>query len=75
MKNLQKMGGIAALYEAAAYIVAMVGFLLIVDVAGVMGFLYGYPVTSALRAFEGRLAHNCKDGDRLRAYLGWSGNR
>ncbi len=35
MKNLQKMGGIAALYEAAAYIVAMVGFLLIVDVAGV----------------------------------------
>ena len=35
MKNLQKMGGIAALYEAAAYIVAMVGFLVVVDVAGV----------------------------------------
>jgi hypothetical protein len=35
MKNLQKMGGIAALYEAAAYVVAMVGFLLVVDVAGV----------------------------------------
>ena len=35
MKNLQKMGGIAALYEAAAYMVAMVGFLVVVDVAGV----------------------------------------
>jgi hypothetical protein len=36
MKDLQKMGGIAALYEAAAYVVAMVGFLLIVDVSGVV---------------------------------------
>lgn len=36
MKNLQKMGGIAALYEAAAYIVGMVGFLLVVDVSGVV---------------------------------------
>ena len=36
MKKLQKMGGIAALYEAAAYIVAMVGFLLVVDVSGVV---------------------------------------
>src|SRR4030066_573271 len=35
MKNLQKMGGIAALYEAAAYIVGMVGFLTVVDVSGV----------------------------------------
>ena len=35
MKNLQKMGGIAALYEAAAYIVGMVGFLFVVDVSGV----------------------------------------
>ncbi|HSR33343.1 MAG TPA: DUF4386 family protein [Anaerolineae bacterium] len=35
MKNLQKMGGIAALYEAASYVVAMVGFLLVVDVSGV----------------------------------------
>ena len=33
--NLQKIGGIAALYEAAAYIVGMVGFLTIVDVSGV----------------------------------------
>ncbi|UCG26274.1 MAG: DUF4386 family protein, partial [Chloroflexota bacterium] len=33
--NLQRMGGIAALYEAAAYIVGMVGFLTVVDVAGV----------------------------------------
>lgn len=31
MKNLQKMGGIAALYEAAAYLLAIVGYLLIVD--------------------------------------------
>ena len=30
------MGGIAALYEAAAYIVGMVGFLLLVDVSGVV---------------------------------------
>jgi hypothetical protein len=35
MMNLQKMGGIAALYEAAAYVVAMVGFLLVVDVSTV----------------------------------------
>jgi hypothetical protein len=35
MKNLQKMGGIAALYVAAAYIVGLVGFLTVVDVAGV----------------------------------------
>jgi hypothetical protein len=30
MKNLQKMGGIAALYAGAAYVVGMMGFLLIV---------------------------------------------
>lgn len=36
MKNLQKMGGIAALYSAAAYVVGMVGFLLVVDVASVV---------------------------------------
>jgi len=35
MKNLQKMGGIAALYEAAAYIVGMIGFLAVVDVESV----------------------------------------
>ncbi|MBK5109103.1 MAG: hypothetical protein JJE12_13280, partial [Anaerolineales bacterium] len=35
MKNLQKMGGIAALYEAAAYVVGIVGFLFVVDVSGV----------------------------------------
>ena len=35
MKNLQKMGGVAALYEAAAYIVGMIGFLTVVDVSGV----------------------------------------
>ena len=33
--NLQKMGGIAALYEAAAYIVGMVGFLTVVNVSSV----------------------------------------
>jgi hypothetical protein len=36
MKSLQKMGGIAALYSAAAYVVGMVGFLLVVDVASVV---------------------------------------
>lgn len=35
MKGLQKMGGIAAIYEAAAYIVGMVGFLTVVDIAAV----------------------------------------
>ena len=35
MKGLQKMGGIAALYEAAAYIVGMIGFLAVVDVSSV----------------------------------------
>ena len=36
MKNLQKWGGLAALYEAAAYIFGMVFFLLIVDYSGVV---------------------------------------
>ena len=31
MKNLQKIGGIAALYEAAVYVLGMVFFLLVVD--------------------------------------------
>ncbi len=35
MKGLQKMGGIAALYEGAAYIVGMVFFLSVVDVSSV----------------------------------------
>jgi len=35
MMKLQKMGGIAALYEAAAYIVGMIGFLAVVDVSSV----------------------------------------
>ena len=35
MKNLQKMGGIAALYAGAAYVVGMVGFLAVVDVQSV----------------------------------------
>lgn len=35
MKGLQKIGGIASLYEAAAYIVGMIGFLTVVDVSGV----------------------------------------
>jgi len=36
MKNLQKMGGIAALYAGAAYVVGMVGFLTVVDVQSVV---------------------------------------
>ncbi|MEE9599983.1 MAG: DUF4386 family protein [Anaerolineales bacterium] len=35
MKNLQKMGGFAALYSGAALLVAMVGFLVVVDILGV----------------------------------------
>ncbi len=36
MKNLQKMGGIAALYEAAAYVFGMVGYILVVGIVGVV---------------------------------------
>jgi hypothetical protein len=36
MKNSQKMGGIAALYEAAVYVLGMVFFLLVVDYPGVV---------------------------------------
>ena len=36
MKKLQKMGGIAALYAAAAYLFAMVGYLLVLDILGVV---------------------------------------
>lgn len=35
MNTLQKLGGIAALYEAAAYIVGMIGFLTVVNVSSV----------------------------------------
>ena len=35
MKYSQKMGGVAALYEAAAYILGMIGFLTVVDVSSV----------------------------------------
>jgi hypothetical protein len=35
MKTLQKLGGISALYLAAAYIVGMIGFLAVVDVSSV----------------------------------------
>jgi hypothetical protein len=35
MKNLQKMGGFAALYSGAALLVAMVGFLVVVDILDV----------------------------------------
>ncbi len=36
MNNLQKMGGIAALYEAAAYVLGIIFFMLIVDYPGVV---------------------------------------
>jgi hypothetical protein len=36
VKKLQKMGGIAALYAAAAYLFAMVGYLLVLDILGVV---------------------------------------
>lgn len=36
MKNSQKMGGIAALYQAAAYLVTMVFFFLVVDYSSVV---------------------------------------
>lgn len=34
MKRLQKLGGVAALYEAVAYVIGMVFFLLVVDYQG-----------------------------------------
>ena len=36
MKHLQKVGGIAALYEAAAYLIAMVGYLLVLGTLDVV---------------------------------------
>lgn len=36
MKALQKMGGLAALYEAVAYVVAIIGYLLVVGDVGVV---------------------------------------
>ncbi len=36
MKDLQKMGGLAALYAGTAYVVGMVGFLLVVNISGVV---------------------------------------
>ena len=36
MKNLQKMGGVAALYEAAVYVLAMLFFLIVVDYPSVV---------------------------------------
>ena len=36
MMNLQKMGGIAALYEAATYVFSMVGYILVVGIVGVV---------------------------------------
>ena len=35
MKTLQKIGGLAALYLAAAYIIGMIGFLAVVDISSV----------------------------------------
>ena len=37
MKNLQKMGGLAALFLAAAYLIALVGYLLVLDTLGDVG--------------------------------------
>jgi len=34
MKDLQKMGGIAALYEAAAYVLGIVFFMFVIDYSG-----------------------------------------
>ena len=36
MKDLQKMGGIAALYEAAAYVLGIIFFILVVNYDGVV---------------------------------------
>jgi len=36
MKNLQKMGGIAALYEAAAYLIGLVGYILVIGTMDVV---------------------------------------
>jgi hypothetical protein len=51
MKKLQQMGGIAALYSAAAYIVGMVGFLLVVDVSGVVDPVEKVALMAANQAF------------------------
>jgi hypothetical protein len=47
MKNLQKMGGFAALYSGIALLVAMVGFLLVVGTLDVSELSWCWRSTSA----------------------------
>ncbi len=63
MKNLQKMGGIAALYEAAAYIVGMIGFLAVVDVSSVADPIQKVALMADNLAFLSML--------HLIVYVGW----
>jgi hypothetical protein len=51
MKKLQKLGGIAALYSAAAFVVGLVGFLLVVDVSGVADPVEKVALMAANQAF------------------------
>lgn len=51
MTTLQKLGGLAALYEAAAYIVGMIGLLAVVDVAGVADPVQQVALMAANQAF------------------------
>jgi hypothetical protein len=55
MRNLQKMGGVAALYEALAYVVAMVGYLFVVDYPSAVEPLQKVALLANHQAFLGIL--------------------
>ena len=55
MRNLQKMGGVAALYEALAYVVAMVGYLFVVDYPSAVEPLQKVALLANYQAFLGIL--------------------
>jgi hypothetical protein len=65
VRNLRKWGGIAALYEAAAYVVGMVGFLAVVDVSGVSDPLEQIALMADNQAFLSAL--------HLVVYVVWGG--
>jgi hypothetical protein len=55
VSSLRKMGGIAALYEAAAYVVGMLGFILVVDVSSVVDPVQKVALMAENQAFLGAL--------------------
>ena len=70
MKNLQKLGGIAALAMAAAYIAGMVFFLLVLGYTSVVD-----PAQKVASLLESNEALVSLDDDRLREHAGYKLDR